>query len=110
MLEAEASRHQLGRQVFWLTARSGSNRLPGDRFSSGIGFGASPITAAALQRNCTVFPSASFSERNEAPVEMLKVYGRRGFCPLRLSNEPWIFVNGGIMGGLLSHHLASDRF
>jgi hypothetical protein len=61
MLEAEASK-QLNRQVFWLTAQAALDNLPagGSRKNAHSGFfcgpGALPITAAALQRICTVFP------------------------------------------------------
>jgi hypothetical protein len=61
-LEAEASEQQLGRQVFWLTARSGPERpsrgrLPKETVAVALACsGAWPITAAAPRRLRTGFP------------------------------------------------------
>jgi hypothetical protein len=76
MLKAEASEHELGRQVFWLMARNGPrnafpmtvglcNRSQWLSFSSGSW----PITAAAPQRIHTVFPIFPFLVQNGEPVE-----------------------------------------
>ena len=64
MLEAEASVNTLNRQVFWLSAPTGfRTAFPRRTYwihRSGIkGSEAWPITAAAPQRTCTVFPFVS---------------------------------------------------
>src|SRR5262249_28438758 len=82
MLEAEAPKHDHGRQVFWLTAFGGPRspsqgicpQWPGETR-------ASPITAAAPQRNCTVFPIGLPHVERESLSDVVRFRDLEGKCP-----------------------------
>ena len=80
MLEAEALKQFLGRQVFWLTADIGFQAaFPQSGFCDALCSGldcseTSPITAAAPQRIYTVFPFTASFQRNPADLSKLIAY------------------------------------